>query len=184
MLHSNSTTHRSSHICRDGIIGDLIWDVLSLYCPKTSKLNFILAGLLTYPLTGRLPEGSNLSGLVTDEFCRNHSSGSVRDSHPVPWTRTTPYGRVRTGINATHDSRTCGTARKFAAKLAKIRGISLKRSDFLKFQGNSKGLSFRGTKGEERGKREGGESGDKTVNQSYLTSSESCQGRTSHGDFS
>jgi len=47
----------------------------------------VLAGLLTYPIAvDAFPISvKTVSGYISTALRRNHSSGSVRDSHPVPF---------------------------------------------------------------------------------------------------
>lgn len=54
-----------------------------------------MAGLLTCPIPDRLPKGNPLSGKDYRKYPRKtYSSGSVQDSHLIPFSSPTPLWEV------------------------------------------------------------------------------------------
>lgn len=65
------------------------WSRYAFCCSESRKhqnLSLAMAGLLTYPfLRDALPTDISAVGLLASGITGNYSSGSVRDSHPIPF---------------------------------------------------------------------------------------------------
>lgn len=73
---------------RQKIVAARLVDVyFAVFIPENYKIYVALAGLLTYPLAGLPSHGysTTVARLIRQVLCRTHSSGSVRDFHPIPF---------------------------------------------------------------------------------------------------